>query len=600
MAQHTHQPPKSSPLGSDAPLPAVVARAILDGFETHYRAFNAMAAQSKINFENCRWKEQDIISQERLSVFDKTVDNTIINIKSQFNFQSFDRDLWEKIKTAYINLIFAHNQPELAETFYNSIFCRLFTFQLHYNSDYLFFKPAISTDYIDIVEPVSAIEYTDCPQLPVTLAKIFTSLKFNCDFEDIKRDTQLVADRIISQLQLNKNEGFEIHYIHAPFVRQKSAYLIGQIKVGSVQRHALAIAFCKYPDRQLHVDAVVTDVSSLANIFSFARSYFFISTQFPASIVSFIQELIPFSTKADIYSAIGLHKQGKNLLYRLFVRKSLTSSEKLESSPGVKGMVMTVFGGASYPYVYKVINDNFAPPKTVTNLIVKQKYQFVKRHPKLGRMADTWEFSNVAFPRHKFTDAFFEEMQSRIRSKLLIKDDIVFIKHLYMENKMIPLNLYLQQADEAAAIRVSRDFCQSIIDLIEGGIFPGDMLTKNFGVTGQGRVIFYDYDEITTIDTPVFRPIPEPRTLEEEYAAEPWYAVGENDVFPEEFAKFMATNKILKQVYHSEYKQLGDYRYWQDVQQNYTQLMNRHYYPYEQKFRLKTGGAHLTEKSGGG
>ncbi len=571
---------------STQPLPEDIALLILQGFESHYSLFAKIALKAKKNFEKCLWSEQEAISKKRLRLYDKKVDDALRKVKQNYNFDIFDEKLWVKTKTCYVNIISSHSQPELAETFYNSFFCRLFVNQAYYNNNYIFLRPTISTSYIDIDDPVIFSEYTNVKTLPATLLSIIQSLEFKVPFEDLQRDVHELCRKIISQLDLSDEQGIEIQYIRELFLRQKGAYLIGRIKLETTKTNALAIAFLNEPHRNIYVDAVVTDNNSLANIFSFARSYFFIYTQFPGAVVDFIQSILPFSTAADIYSAIGLHKHGKNLLYRLFVKQSHVSSEKLKRSPGIRGMVMTVFGGESYPYVYKIINDNFAPPKMVTHKIVREKYQFVKRHAKLGRMADTWEFSNVVFPRHKISEDFLEEMGECIPSQLIIKNKEIIIRHLYMENKMMPLNLYLERANEEQTIVISRDFCQAIVDLIQGGIFPGDMLTKNFGVTGQNRVIFYDYDEITTMDIPVFRLIPEPKTIEEEYASEPWYSIGKDDVFPEEFTQFMATNKILRRIFTTEFKKLTDYLYWKEIQDNYKKNITKHYYPYEQKFRL--------------
>ena len=79
------------------------------------------------------------------------------------------------------------------------------------------------------------------------------------------------------------------------------------------------------------------------------------------------------------------------------------------------------------------------------------------------------------------------------------------------------------------------DYGNAIKDLAAADIFTGDMLLKNFGVTRNGRVICYDYDELCLLSECRFRRIPPPASLEDEFSAEPWFYVGEQDVFPEEF-----------------------------------------------------------------
>ena len=65
----------------------------------------------------------------------------------------------------------------------------------------------------------------------------------------------------------------------------------------------------------------------------------------------------------------------------------------------IRGLVMLVFELPSFPYVFKVIKDFYPPPKETTRAQVKEKYLLVKYHDRVGRMADTLEYSNVAFPK---------------------------------------------------------------------------------------------------------------------------------------------------------------------------------------------------------
>ena len=578
-------PPAAMTAEARAALAREIARAILSGFEGHYRLFSDITQRARANFEQCRWQQQDEISQERLFIYDKKVRECVRAIGDSFDTALFDEPLWEMCKRDYISLTTRHSQPELAETFYNSIFCALFA-QQYYRNRYIFFRPHTSTAYIDLDAPVVASYYTDCAGLPAALSAMFDNCGFECGYEDRARDAMRVAEQIIAQLNLADDIAFEIQSLKPVFFRQKAAYIIGRIALSETRVTPLVIAFFNEPGRGVFVDAVVTDNESIANIVSFSRSYFFVKTPYPAAVVDFVKEVIPAATKADLYSAIGLHKHGKNLLYRLFVKKSRVSSEKLVISPGIPGTVMTVFTFNTFPYVFKVINDKFAPPKTVTHKIVREKYHFVKRHAKIGRLADTWEFSNVAFPIDMVDDELLAQLKSSIPSCLEVRDESVLIRHLYMENKMTPLNLYLNRADDAALERIIRDFGRAIEELISAGIFPGDMLTKNFGVTEQNRVVFYDYDEITPMDVPVFRRIPPPRTIEDEFAAEPWYPVGEHDVFPEEFGVFLTAHKKLRQIFTRLYPHLLDYKFWQRAQDDIRQKKQRHFYPYKRKYRL--------------
>ena len=284
-----------------------------------------------------------------------------------------------------------------------------------------------------------------------------------------------------------------------------------------------------------------------------------VDMEIPSAYVQFLRSMMPRKPRNEIYSALGLQKQGKNLFYRDFLYHLKHSSDKFRIAPGIKGMVMLVFDLPSFPYVFKVIKDYYPPQKDTTREQIKGKYLLVKQHDRVGRMADTLEYSLVAFPRDRFDDELIAEIEKYAPSQLEISDrdgdgrTEVIIQHLYIERRMIPLNIYLQEAFDAgaddpnnhseAATRAREQIERAVIeygnaikDLVAANIFPGDLLWKNFGITRQGKVVFYDYDEIEYLTDCNFRRVPTPRTEEEEMSGEIWYSVGPKDVFPETFA----------------------------------------------------------------
>jgi isocitrate dehydrogenase kinase/phosphatase len=178
------------------------------------------------------------------------------------------------------------------------------------------------------------------------------------------------------------------------------------------------------------------------------------------------------------------------------------------------------------------------------------------------------------------------ELKKKAGLNLEIENDLLIVKHMYIENKMTPLNIYLETADKNQQTHIINDYGKAIDELINSNIFPGDMLTKNFGVTRNNRVVFYDYDEITLMSTPVFKKIPKSRTYEEEMASEPWYYVGPNDVFPEEFQYFMLPSKHMKETFNTHYQKLLDAEYWGSIQENIKKNGVMDYYPYGSEKRM--------------
>ncbi|MDA7448003.1 bifunctional isocitrate dehydrogenase kinase/phosphatase [Candidatus Pseudothioglobus singularis] len=578
-----------------------IAKKILLGFEHHYQNIKSASIEAKRCFEEKEWEKIENDSKLRLNFYDEQVDvfcknlsselkkQTLYGAKAEFNetqkMDKFNSDFWKNTKHVYIELITSHKQPELAETFYNSVFCRIFS-RSFYNNQYIFTKPCVSLNYIDMDEPVIDSYFVDDGQLKETLTSVLNNYKFSCKFGNLDQDIERLQEQLIKQMPRLQSEVFELQFISTPFIRGKCAYIVGKIVTQLHSDVPVLIALLNDENKGLYVDSLLTDIGSISIIFSFSRSYFFITTDYPSAIVEYLKELLPGKTRAVLYSAIGLHKQGKTLLYRHFLKYSKITSEKLIIAPGIKGMVMSVFTFPMYPYVFKVINDQFAPPKMGTKEMVKDRYYFVKNHVRIGRLADTWEFSNVAFPLKDIDDALLKELEKKASSNIEIENDLLIIKHMYIENKMTPLNMYLETANIKQQNHIINDYGKAIDELINSNIFPGDMLTKNFGVTRQNRVVFYDYDEITLMSTPIFKKIPKAKTYEQEIASEPWYYVGQNDVFPEEFKYFMLPNPYMKEVFNKKYKKLLDADYWVSIQEKIKQNGVMDYYPYGSEKRM--------------
>jgi isocitrate dehydrogenase kinase/phosphatase len=565
-----------------------IAETILDGFNRHYRIFLEITAQATQRFAACDWRGQREAASERINLYTQRVAEATERLKQDFGLdEDVDEELWREVKLRYIGLLYEHKQPELAETFYNSVFTWLFH-RRYYNNDNIFVRPGLSTEYLDDNDPVYDSYYPTRHGLTQTVRMMLSACGCGLPFEDINRDVRRLVRHVkmtrMPGLQLRKHFHFQV--LRAPFYRNKAAYIVGRA-INGADVIPFVIPVLNNGEGRVYVDTLLMDGDDIANLFSFARAYFMVETGTPAAVVHFLNRMLPTKTKADLYTAIGLQKQGKSEFYRGFLHHLAHSTDQLEIAPGVKGMVMTVFTMPSYPYVFKVINDYFPPPKEVDRATVKRKYQIVKMHDRVGRMADTLEYSYAAFPISRIHPELLDELKAKCGDSLEFEGDKVIVRHLYIERRLDPLNLYFQSATAEQKENAIIGFGNALKEMAAANIFAGDLLYKNFGVTRHGRVIFYDYDEIEFMTDMNFRRIPEPRTPEDEMAAEPWYSVGRNDVFPEEFAAFLLIDPELRKAFMAHHRDLLDPEYWKRVQQDILKGRQRDVFPYSVKKRFR-------------
>jgi len=563
-----------------------IATAIRSGFERHYRHFRETTAGARQRFENADWMSVQEAARERIGYYDRHVRATIVELRSEFAIRDLDERLWRRVKVEYLRLLPTHHQPELAETYYNSVFCHLFH-RAYYNNEFIFVWPVISTEHLESETPSFRCYYPIRDGFAQVVYEILTSFGFRLPFRDIRVDLRYLLRAIRTRLPSarDRRENFQLAVLSQIFCRNKGAYIIGKA-INGADQIPFVIPVLNDEAGGLYVDTLLTGVDEISAIFSFSRAYFLVDTDVPAAVVEFLRPLMPHKGKAELYTAIGLYKSGKAEFYRSFLKHLRYSSDELVVAPGIRGMVMCVFTLASFPYVFKVIKDRFPPPKATTRDAVKRKYQLVKLHDRVGRMADSWEYSDVAFPRQRFSDALLAQLREGAASSLLIEGDQVVIKHLYIERRMRPLNLYLETANAEQLEHAIREYGDTIKQLAAANIFPGDLLFKNFGVTRQGRVVFYDYDEIDYLTDCNFREIPEAPFPELELADEPWYTVEPGDVFPEEFATFLLTDSHIRACFLAHHGELLDPAWWRGRQETIRKryLEDVFAYPAERRF----------------
>lgn len=577
-------------MSADLVKPALVkqlAGTILEGFNRHFSLFQEITAAAQARFEAADWDGETAARKERIYYYDLRVSEAMDDLNARFDLDKLDKKLWQDIKRWYLWLLYDHKQPELAESFYNSVFCRLFD-RSYFNNDHIFVKPGSAIDYLDIDDPVYSGYYPDEDGIRETFREILQSFGLTRPWEDLERDLDLVAENFQSALQSGATPAphRQLHVVSSLFFRNKAAYVVGRALIG-VDSQPFVMPVLLNDERRLYIDTLLTEADDLALIFSFTRAYFMVNTTVPSGLVTFLQSILPSKTRADLYTSIGFQKQGKTLFYREFLHHLEHSTDKLITAPGIKGMVMSVFTLPSYPYVFKVIKDRFAPPKTIDRATVKAKYQTVKMHDRVGRMADTLEFSHVAFPVERFSDELLEELQREITSSIYLECGFVIIRHLYIERRMLPFNIFLDHADEEMLERGVISYGNAIKEMIAANIFPGDMLLKNFGVTRQNRVVFYDYDEICQLNEIRIRALPEASNAEEEMADEPWFHVGENDFFPEQFEFFVVNHPKFKERFLAHHGELLAPAYWKKVQNDIQQNKRYDVFPYQRHKRFR-------------
>lgn len=563
-----------------------IAAEILRGFDKHYTMFRDVSAAAKDRFERADWASAREANRTRIHMYDQRVREAVDLVSERFPLATVEDVIWPHVKQAYFQLLYEHRQPECAETFFNSVACRVLD-RRYYRNEYIFWRPAISTDYLAGKDPDYRSFYDRGEGLRGALRDVVRSYELRGHWQDLERDLERLERAVSDHFggPWVSEVDFQIQVLSSLFYRNKAAYLCGRARNG-YREYPFVVPILKDAEGAMYLDALLLSPQDIGRVFSLARAYCMVDMEVPAAFVQFVSSMLPRKPRSEIYTLVGLQKQGKTLFYRDLMHHLRHSSDKFVVAPGTRGMVMAVFTLPSFPYVFKLIRDWFPPPKDVDRAKVEEKYLMVKHHDRVGRMSDSLEYSHVAFPLERFEPELVEELRSIAGSQVRIEGDQLIVKHLYIEKRLVPLDLFLQRADRERARAAIREYGNAIKELASANIFAGDLLLKNFGITRFGRVVFYDYDEIGYLTDFKFRRIPKPRDYDDEMSADPWFSIGPHDVFPEQFPTFLFSDPEQREMFHELHGDLLDPAWWIETQSTCRRGEQADIFPYPETLRF--------------
>ncbi|MGH8131282.1 MAG: bifunctional isocitrate dehydrogenase kinase/phosphatase [Steroidobacteraceae bacterium] len=547
------------------PRAAECAAAIVAAFARYNAEYRAITRRAPERFENRDWSGSQADVVERLELYATMVSQMVSELRTRLGESALDTELWAQIKSAYAERIAALADPEFLKTFFSSITRRLFG-TVGVNPEIEFF--ALDVDPLrGAGSAMVTNRYVNRGSIDLLFEELLSDYRFRTPWRDFEGSVgHVTADVELHLKRLGETRPLrEVEVIRPFFYQMSRAYVVGCIH-GEGWSLPLAIAFRNSPLGVL-VDAVMLRVSDVSILFSFTRSYFHVDLERVGEAVLFLHSMLPLKPVSELFTVLGRAKQGKTERFREIFRHLDRTDDRFVRAPGERGMVMACFTLENFDVIFKVIRDQFPAVKTVRREEVMAKYDMVFRHDRAGRLVDAQEFRDIRLPRRRFEPEMLDELLGECTMNVQQNGEDVIVGHVYIERQMTPLNLYLRTATAEQAELAVIEYGQAIRDLAYTNIFAGDLLLKNFGVTRHNRVIFYDYDELCRVTDCRFRDVPEATSDEDEMRAESWFYVGDNDVFPETFLKFLGFQGQLKEVFLLMHGEILEAGWWRALQE---------------------------------
>jgi isocitrate dehydrogenase kinase/phosphatase len=543
------------------------ARRLAVAFAGYNADFRAVTRRAQPRFEARDWHGSQQDAVERIDLYDLWVDRTVTEMRSAYGDQATDRNLWRLLRDRFLQRSAGLPDTAFARTFFSSVSRRLFgTVGVDEGIEFA----AVDLDPLEGAGGnAETRRYSNRGDVGMLVEDLLDDISLKCPWIDFERSVRHVTEDIAAYLRgrdIDPDAGVRaLEMLQPIFFQSTRAYLVGRLDtVGGALPFVLAL---QHTEPGLSVDAVMLDEDDASVVFGFTRSYFHVDIERVVEAVVFLRQLLPRKPLSELFTVLGRARQGKTERYRELIRHLGSSDDQFEHAAGERGLVMICFTLPSLDVVFKLIRDRFPPVKNVVRQDVLDKYQFVFRHDRAGRLVDAQEFKRVRLPRARFAPALLEELAAEAAGSVHIDGDDLIFDHMYIERRMVPLNLYLRSAQPADAERAVLDYGQSIRDLALSNIFAGDLLLKNFGVTRHGRVIFYDYDELCQVTDCRFREVPVADNDEDEMRGETWFYVADNDVFPETFLNFLAFTDEQRAAFLNTHGDLLTADFWRGIQQ---------------------------------
>lgn len=568
-------------------LSSGIAERIRDGFSDYHARFAAITRRAKARFETRDWAGMRGDLVERIELYDVCINQMQGWLVQVLAERAQDRALWSRIRDAYAQEVAQLLDQELYKTFFNTLTRRFFQ-TLGVDAAIEFVALDIEpTDHI--THPVARHSYAVQGDLAAVFARVLEGYRFEVPWAHPARCAQAMARAVQTRFtHWSATQFVQIELLETVFYREQRAYLVGRA-FGEYRHTPLVIALENGPEG-IFVDALLTDRDHIAQLFGYTRSHFFADLPTVGDAVVFLRSMLPHKPVDELYTVLGRAKQGKTERYRAFYRHLLQHPhERFVHADGERGMVMLVFTLPSWPLVFKLIRDRFAYPKETAREEVMAKYRIVSRHDRAGRLVDAQEFRFLRFRRDQFAPEILQELLESCGEIVHPEGEDIVIGHCYVERRLRPLNLYLKEVPAEDAMRAVLDYGQAIRDLARSDIFPGDLLLKNFGVTRNHRAIFYDYDELCLVRDCHFRRMPKARNEDDEMAHGAWFHVGANDVFPEQFPRFLGLSEEQRQALLDAHGDIFDVDWWTALQHSLERDGPSDVYPYPDAVRLGTG-----------
>jgi isocitrate dehydrogenase kinase/phosphatase len=507
------------------------------------------------------------ISQERLGLYSRYIAEHGPRIAALFPALTADSTVWDGLDRLFMAMIVDRYDADIAFSFAHSI---------RRNIGYGLWRPVAYS-----FPPPSKLRADSMASAHRRLrvrGRIDTELlcsalelpKFAVPFKDLQGDARKIRDRVQQLLDEAPNAApaLALDVIEAGFFRDRSAFIVGRWLLADDSMVPFVVALLNGPEG-IYADAVLHRVSDIHDLFSSALANFHVTTRLYYQTCVFLFSLMPRRPFGHQYSTIGFNHVGKVAILNE-IAEQVRRGHRLQRSPGVPGTVALGFTFDECAYHLKVIRDQptssykWGAYPGVAKVI--DKYRVVHEINRAGSMMDNVMYFNLRLDHDMFEPEILDEISREAAGSVQVDRDGVYLRTLIVQMKIVPLPVFLDNADENAtrAVMISLGHC--IRNNAATNIFNKDLDSRNYGVGRYGRVFLFDYDAVEKLTEVKIRTNADREPGEEAIPA--WFFEDGVVFLPEELEHGMQfKSAFARRCFREENADLMTVDYWEGVQQ---------------------------------
>ncbi|MDD3295539.1 MAG: bifunctional isocitrate dehydrogenase kinase/phosphatase, partial [Geobacteraceae bacterium] len=567
------------------------AHLVRRSFAQYCKRYENLGARAQQRFEDADWtgSQQDIVEDDK--TYHASINEAAKLVGEEFPYKVTDPAFWDEVRYRfYIGFKQKEVGKDLAKVFFESVKRSAFKQQEEKQEEEQkeeqkedrkvfveYLDESLDKDWFPRRESHAPmrIHLENGQRLGDVIKRAMRNYKFRAHMDDLYGNSILAGAFLNIEFKKRFPQGVVrgADFLDVPLFRNKEAYIFGRV-FGHAAGQELSFPFIiclVHSPRGIAIDAVLTEQNDISEVLTTTRSNLFGDLKHYHQILAFLKAYFPVRAKPSLFKIIGFNHVAKvQLLYELRERLRM-EKKKFVRAEGIEGKVMVVFNLPEYPYVMKVVRDE-TPKEGVRDAdYVIGKYRKVREMDRAGRMMDYIGLHGVSFPQEAFDKDLLNELLRESSKEVRLEQGRVYFQHIFVQGKLIPLDIFMRSPvyTEAEKRQAILDYGKCIHEIAKAGLFAGDVLIKNYGVsllTGFPRVFSYDYDDLDSLLNWNFMLTPPPRNEDEEMMAdEDRVMFRYTDVVVDQLERYMAPAQY-RVLFREHYGRFFTPEFWKDIQ----------------------------------